>query len=137
VSVETTTTTPDSSLRTQMTPSALQQANDTFRGSGGINAENRELGLKPAFYDMETSIPYTSKFANGLEAPMHVLDGLPNEVVKSLLANGKVAAVKQGIISGFVQNGNFYIRERAALATAQLITRTQMLSNSLLGNVLY
>ncbi len=97
MSVETTITTPDSSVRTQLTPSALQQENDTFRGSGGISAENQVLGFKPAFYDMETGITHTSKFANGLEAPMHVLDGLPNEVVESRLENGKVTAVKLGI----------------------------------------
>jgi len=136
MSVETTITTPDSSVRTQLTPSALQQENDTFRGSGGISAENQALGFKPAFYDMETGITHTSKFANGLEAPMHVLDGLPNEVVESRLENGKVTAVKLGIISGFVQNGHFYTREQAALATAQLIARTQMLSNPLQHNQL-
>ena len=136
MSVETTITTPDSSVRTQLTPSALQQENDTFRGSGGISAENQVLGFKPAFYDMETGITHTSKFANGLEAPMHVLDGLPNEVVESRLENGKVTAVKLGIISGFVQNGHFYTREQAALATAQLIARTQMLSNPLQHNQL-
>jgi hypothetical protein len=136
MSVETTITTPDSSVRTQLTPSALQQENDTFRGSGGISAENQALGFKPAFYDMETGITHTSKFANGLEAPMHVLDGLPNEVVESRLENGKVTAVKLGIISGFVKNGHFYTREQAALATAQLIARTQMLSNPLQHNQL-
>lgn len=136
MSVEPTIIVPNASTRTQLTPSALQQENELFRGSGGISAGNRALGFKPAFYDMETGTPHTSKFANGLEAPMHVLDGLPSELVESRLENGKVAAVKPGVISGFVQGDHFYTREQAALATAQLISRTQMLSNPLQHNQL-
>lgn len=131
-----TTTTPSSSVRTQLTPSALQEENDLYRGSGGISEGNRALGFKPAFYDMETGISHVSKFANGLEAPMHILEGLPDEVVESRQEDGKVAAVKPGVISGFVQSNHFYTREQAALATAQLITRTQMLSNPLQHNQL-
>lgn len=121
--------TPNSTKRTQLTPSALQEENETFRGSGGISEGNRALGFKPAFYDMETGVSHPSLFASGMEAPMHVLDGLPSELVESRLENGKVAALKPGIISGFVQSNHFYTREQAALATAQLMTRTQMLSN--------
>lgn len=134
--VEPTSITPNASTRTQLTPSALQQENELYSGSGGISAGNRALGFKPAFYDMETGVPHASRFANGLEAPMHVLDGLPNELVESRLENGKVATVKPGVISGFVQNAHFYTREQAALATAQLISRTQMLSNPLQHNQL-
>tara|TARA_R110001592_G_scaffold83616_1_gene247567 strand:+ start:5736 stop:7013 length:1278 start_codon:yes stop_codon:yes gene_type:complete len=119
-----------------LTPSALQEENDLYRGSGGISEGNRALGFKPAFYDMETGISHVSKFANGLEAPMHILEGLPDEVVESRQEDGKVAAVKPGVISGFVQSNHFYTREQAALATAQLITRTQMLSNPLQHNQL-
>tara|TARA_R110002094_G_scaffold128275_8_gene122166 strand:- start:130 stop:1251 length:1122 start_codon:yes stop_codon:yes gene_type:complete len=67
---------------------------------------------------------------------MHILEGLPDEVVESRQEDGKVAAVKPGVISGFVQSNHFYTREQAALATAQLITRTQMLSNPLQHNQL-
>lgn len=129
-------TTSNSSPRTQLTPSALQEENVIYRGSGGISEGNRALGFKPAFYDMETGVTHTSKFANGTEAPMHVLDGLPHELVDSRLESGNVASVKPGVISGFVQSNHFYTREQAALATAQLITRTQMLSNPLQHNQL-
>lgn len=125
-----------SAIRTQLTPSALQQENEIFRGSGGISEGNRALGFKPAFYDMETGTSHSSHFANGFEAPMHVLDGLPDKLVESRQKNGKVIAVRPGVISGFVQSGNFYTREQAALATAQLMARTQVLSNPLQHNQL-
>lgn len=131
MSVKNTIERPGSTHRTQLTPSALQQENDTFRGSGGISEGNRALGFKPAFYDMETGISHPSRFANGLEAPMHVLDGLPEELVETRLEDGTVEAIKPGVISGFVQNKHFYTREQAALATSQLLARTQMLSNPL------
>ena len=103
--------TPNSTKRSQLSPSALQLENETFRGSGGISEGNRALGFKPAFYDMETGVSHPSLFSNGLEAPMHVLDGLPSELVASRLENGKVATVKPGVISGFVQSSHFYTRE--------------------------
>lgn len=134
MSAKPTIETTENSVRTQLTPSALQQENEIFRGSGGVSEGNRALGFKPAFYDMETGISYISRFGNGKEAPMHVLDGLPNELVESRQANGNVAAFKPGVISGFVQSNHFYTREQAALATAQLLTRTQMLSNPLQHN---
>ncbi|WP_461480490.1 sigma-54-dependent Fis family transcriptional regulator [Porticoccus sp.] len=115
--------------RGALTLEGLQEENDFYRGKGGISEENRAYGFKPAFYDMESGTVYDSKFANGHEAPMHVLDGLPNDVVASRLSDGKVTAVRPGIISGFVQRGHFYTREQAALATAQMRDRTQMLSN--------
>ncbi len=115
--------------RGALTLEGLQEENDFYRGKGGISEENRAYGFKPAFYDMETGTAYASQFSNGHEAPMHVLDGLPDEVVLNRHTDGKVAAVRPGIISGFVQRGHFYTREQAALATAQLRDRTQMLSN--------
>ena len=134
MSAKPTIATTENSVRTQLTPSALQQENDIFRGSGGVSEGNRALGFKPAFYDMETGISYISRFANGKEAPMHVLDGLADELVESRQANGNVTAFKPGVISGFVQSNHFYTREQAALATAQLLTRTQILSNPLQHN---
>lgn len=112
-----------------LTLEALQEENDFYRGRGGISEENRSYGFKPAFYDMESGVVYPSKFANGHEAPMHVLDGLPDDVVATRLNDGKVTAVRPGVISGFMQRGHFYTREQAALATSQLRDRTQMLSD--------
>ncbi|MEZ5528542.1 MAG: GAF domain-containing protein [Porticoccaceae bacterium] len=112
-----------------LTLEALQEENDFYRGKGGISEENRAYGFKPAFYDMETGVVHGSKFANGNDAPMHVLDGLPGDLVASRLPGGKVTAVRPGIISGFVQRGHFYTREQAAVATAQIRDRTQMLSD--------
>lgn len=102
-----------------LTLAMLRRQNETFRGSGGVSAGNRAQGFRPAFYDMDTGIVYPSRFASGLEAPMHLLDGLPDDLVVSRLANGRVEAVKPGIVAGFVLHGQFFTRQQAAMATAQ------------------
>lgn len=98
----------------KMTPGDLGRENIRFGGTGGISAESRRFGFRPAFRDADTGVVYASCFANGQPAPFHLLDGLPDEIVLSRHPTGRVAAVKQSITSGFVCDGRFYTREQAA-----------------------
>jgi len=50
---------------------------------------------------------------------MHLLDGLPDDVVVERAASGRVLAAKDTLISGFERNGFFYTRSAAARAAAQ------------------
>jgi len=113
----------------QLTLEALRQQNEIFRDSGGVSEGNRALGFRPAFYDMDTGYVHPSRFANGLEAPMHVLDGLPDDLVVARRENGRVTAVKPGVVAGFVCQGHFYTRQQAALATAQMQDSRSRFSN--------
>lgn len=97
-----------------MTDQRLEQENRNFRGSGGISEENRSLGFLPAFLDTETGRVHASRFANGQPAPIHLLDGLPPEVVLARDANGRVARVKASVVSGFVLEERFFTREEAS-----------------------
>ncbi|GGO83525.1 hypothetical protein GCM10011348_27510 [Marinobacterium nitratireducens] len=112
-----------------LTLAALQDQNRHYRGSGGVSEGNRALGFRPAFYDMDTGQVHPSRFANGLEAPMHMLDGLPDDLVVSRLESGRVTAVKPGVVAGFVREDQFFTREQAALATAQMKAEGRHLSN--------
>ena len=47
---------------------------------------------------------------------MHLLDGLPEEWVAQRNAAGRVTAIKQTVIAGFVRGDFFYTREQAAAA---------------------
>lgn len=96
-----------------MTEGVLWKENCQFRGRGGVSEENRSIGLQPAFFDADTGKVYTSRYANGLRAPFHLLDGLPSEVVLARHPGGKVASVKPSVISGFVREGVFFTREQA------------------------
>jgi len=97
----------------------LQEENRVYARTGGCSEENYGLGFRPAFLDFETQTLYPCRFANGLAAPFHVLDGLPDEVVIDRAPSGRVIAAKATLISGFVRNGFFYTRTAAARAAAE------------------
>lgn len=96
----------------------LGQQNRAYRGTRGRSEENRGAGFTPAFLDAETRAVYPSQFRDGGRAPVHLLDGLPEEVVIARDALGRVAAVKGSIIAGFARGGRFYTRDEAAQCTA-------------------
>lgn len=96
------------------TTAGLDAENVRHRGTGGVSAANRDLGFEPAFIDRATRAVYRSRFADGRPAPFHVLDGLPDEVVLSRAADGRVARVKPSVEAGFLRRGHFYDRAAAA-----------------------
>ena len=102
-----------------MTLNCLKQQNKCFKGTGGRSQENRSSGFLPAFSDTSTGAVYLSRFADGRLAPMHMLDGLPAEVVVDRSTSGRVKAVKKTVVAGFVRNDQFYTREQAAAAVTK------------------
>lgn len=101
-----------------LSPHELRRENADFRDTGGRSEENRASGFRPAFMDVATRTIYESRFADGRLAPFHLLDGLPDTVVLMRGAGGRVARVKESVVSGFVLRGRFYTREEAARAVA-------------------
>jgi hypothetical protein len=97
---------------------ALAEQNHRFRGTGGVSRENRSLGFSPAFRDANTGAVYLSRFANGTVAPMHLLDGLPDALVVSRNASGRVLQAQGSVVAGFVRDRCFYSREEASRAVA-------------------
>lgn len=103
----------------QLTQHLLERETEAFRGSGGISQENRCRGFRPAFLDTLSSTVYPSLFADGTPAPFHLIDALPDEIVAERdPASGRVVALCQTVVSGFVRNGHFYTRAEAAAACA-------------------
>lgn len=99
----------------------LQLENHRFQGSGGVSAENRSEGFRPAFLDTQTQCIYPSRFGDGRPAPFHLLDGLPEEVVLARDPGGRVVSVKSTVVSGFVRGGRFFNREEAAAEVAATV----------------
>ena len=89
------------------------------RGSGGRSEDNADLGFRPAFRDADTGTVYSSCFFDGSPAPVHLFDGLPDDVVVNRAASGHVTAVKGSLVSGFLRCGRFYTREEAAAAVRE------------------
>lgn len=99
-----------------LTPARMKGHSRRFSGTGGRSEENRSAGFRPAFLDVDTAKVYESRFADGRLAPFHLLDGLPDEVVVERAGGGRVVAVKESMIAGFVRAARFYSREEAAAA---------------------
>jgi hypothetical protein len=92
----------------------LQLDTQAHRGTGGVSAENRQLGFRPAFRDMETGQTYPSTFSDGRPAPFHILDGLPEPLVLARDRHGRISRVLGSIVAGFLRDGIFYTRAEAA-----------------------
>jgi hypothetical protein len=92
----------------------LEQETIAYQGSGGVSADNRPFGFRPAFRNTQTGRVYPSRFADGRLAPIHMIDGLPDELVVTRSVAGKVTSVKHSVQSGFTLNGCFYDRDEAA-----------------------
>ncbi|MCB1809683.1 MAG: hypothetical protein KDK04_20235 [Candidatus Competibacteraceae bacterium] len=95
------------------TVKALQHQNLAFAGTAGISRENRHRGFRPGFFDRATGSVYISRHPDGRPAPVHILDGLPDELVIERTSSGQVTAIKGTVIAGFVLEGQFYTREQA------------------------
>jgi hypothetical protein len=109
--------------RRSWTNTDLRAQSDSYCGTGGCSEENGDFGFRPAFRDDDTGIVYRSRFLDGIPAPIHVLDGLPDEVVVSRAESGRVLAVKGSLVSGFVRLGRFYTRDEAAAAVSETLPR--------------
>ena len=88
-----------------MSESQLREENAAHAGTAGTSQGCAGSTFRPAFFDFTSCTIYMSRFADGRLAPLHVLDGLPREV----LAKGT-------LISGFERNGFFYTRSAVARA---------------------
>lgn len=103
-----------------LTPDSLRRQTACYRGRGGVSRENRGFGFAPAFLDTETGTVYRACFADGRPAPLHVLDGLPEELVVARRESGAVVAVRENVVAGFIRRGRFFTREQAARCTKRL-----------------
>jgi hypothetical protein len=106
------------SKRTSYTPGHLRAENGIFDKSRGVSANNRAQGFRPAFLDTSTGSVFLSRYTNGEPAPMHLLDGLPDEVVLCRSPAGRITAVKATLMAGFLRGERFYSREEADRALA-------------------
>ena len=106
--------------KTGLTPGVLKRQTVHYRGKGGTSAEACCVGFAPAFLDCATNTIYRACFANGTPAPMHLLDGLPEELILARDSDGRVVAIKETVVSGFVKDDVFYTRDQAALLVNKL-----------------
>jgi hypothetical protein len=103
-----------------LTSETLACENQCFGSTGGVSPNNRHAGFQSAFLDYATGCVYLSRFADGRPAPVHLLDGLPDELVLQRDAAGRITVVKETVIAGFFCANTFYTREQAARLLADI-----------------
>ncbi len=97
-----------------VTDNDIHQQGLKYQGTGGCSQVSSPLGFQPAFLDTQTRTIHLSRFADGRLAPLHILDGLPDEVVLERAEDGRVLTVKPSLVSGFTKDGLFYTRDECA-----------------------
>ena len=103
-------------MKQEIIEGRLKIENLVYAGTGGISQENRVKGFIPAFLNQETGEVALSRFANGMLAPVHLLDGLPKTWMEEAEMMGTIRSINLNVIAGFVRNGFFYTRQQAARA---------------------
>jgi len=96
----------------------LKNQNNLFESTRGVSHNNRSAGFVPGYLDRHSGRSVISRFADGRPAPVHVLDGMPQEWVAERDAYGHVTKARAGVVAGFLRNGQFYTREEAAKAVS-------------------
>jgi hypothetical protein len=102
------------SMSVVVSQETLRRENRAWCGTGGISEGNRRGEFLPAFKDTASGEIYLARYADGTPAPMHLLDGLPEDLVVRRDATGRTVAVKGSLAAGFLRGGRFYTREQAA-----------------------
>ena len=96
------------------TKARLKRENLAFFGTPGVSQGNNGYGFIPAFCDSVTGRVEISRLPNGLPAPIHVFEGLPENWVVERDASSKPTAIKHSVVAGFVREGCFFTRSQAA-----------------------
>jgi hypothetical protein len=112
-------------MKDVMNTRRLDEENALHLGTGGRSQENAHAGFRPAFFDFASQKLYLSRFADGRIAPLHLLEGLPEEVIVDRAPCGRVIAARASLVAGFERNGSFYTRKAAARAVAALRARAR------------
>ena len=101
-------------MNTQMKLQRIEQENLEFAGTAGVSEGNSHMGFVPAFMDKLSGDVVLCRFKNGMLAPFHTLESLPDRWVVARDLSGHVTEIRSSVISGFVRLGQFFTREEAA-----------------------
>ncbi len=85
-----------------------------YRELAHITASPAFSGFLPAFLDLDTHEVHLSLDEHGCIADQHLLDHLPNHWVSERDPAGRITALKDRIIAGFMRQERFYTRAQLA-----------------------
>jgi len=91
-----------------------QVTSPAYREIPEMTAGAAILGFLPAFRDVSTHETHLSINVDGSLAAVHLLDNLPDHWVVERDEEGRICALKEGIIAGFMRHGHFFTRAQLA-----------------------
>lgn len=100
-----------------LTDCELKTENERYAGTLGVSSNNRHLDFLPAFRDGASGRVELARFADGRQAPIHLLCALPPEWATQRDAHGQISAIHKRIVAGFVRDGVFYTRDQVIAMT--------------------
>ncbi len=109
---------PNDAVNQPITGRTLRSENRQFANTCGLSKNNACHNFLPAFRHEETGEVALAKFADGRQAPMHIILGLPDNWAIARNAQGQISAIASCVVAGFVRAGQFYTRAEAAAAVS-------------------
>ncbi len=96
-----------------MTASATARAADRHArtaetGASRTGVHNVSFGFLPAFRDLLTGETHLSTNTDGSLAPVHLLDGIPEIWIKERDERGRVIALRESVIAGYLRGERFF-----------------------------
>jgi hypothetical protein len=104
-----------------LTSDTLCLENERFCHTGGVSHNSRKAGFQSAFLDQATGYVYLSRDTHGNPAAIHLLSGLPDELVIQRDPSGRPIAIKETVIAGFIHAESFYTREQVAQVLGSMV----------------
>ena len=93
----------------------LKRENAIFAGTGGVSQHACKARFLPAFKDVDSGRVELARKPDGRCATSHIISGLPPEWARERDDDGRISAIRAGIVAGFVRDDVFYTREEAAV----------------------
>lgn len=90
-------------------PRTTEQGPRIIEGHGlrsGIHSVS--FGFLPAFRDLLTGETHLSTNTDGSLAPIHLLDGIPEVWIKERDDRGRVIALRETVIAGYLRGERFF-----------------------------
>lgn len=88
----------------------IEQALPAYHELPNAGLSAATIGFLPAFQDLNTQETHLSVHADGSIATVHLIDNLPDHWVVERDESGRISALKDGIVAGFMRHERFYSR---------------------------
>lgn len=87
--------------------------NNLSHSTREVNSNSCQFYFIPAFYDALSHTVFLSCYKSGQLAPIHVLEGIPDNIIKNRTLTNNRGESKNSLIIGFIFKNKFLTRKQA------------------------